>query len=256
MENTQQMVDEIVLPEDFKYPELVRAWACFDTETTGLTQWDDILQLSMIDMNGNALNEYFNTRPKYNTLKDGSTSITRKRTWNKSMAVHGITPEMVKDKLSMIERKEEFKEIFKRYGIIVGYNVAFDVRMVAGNIWYHIEYYSAIIDVLDLWREYKKKNSISTPNDKLVTISKFFGWDYTKYAHNALADVYATIYVFDKILEYDEEIYEKVLNAQKKPYQKKVAMVKKTPKKEAESKNDAPIKQINLDIFEEDESPF
>lgn len=255
----KQITNNIELPNDFAYPELVRAWACFDTETTGFTKWDDVLQLSLIDMNGNTVNEYFNTRPKYNKLKDGSTSITRKRTWKKSMEVHKITPEMVSDKLSMIERKDEFRELFKRYSIIVGYNVAFDVRMITSNIWYNIEYYSAVVDVLDLWKEYKKKNSIAMANDKLVSVSKYFGWDYTKCAHNALADVYATIYVFQKILEEDEEIYMEVLNSKKKPYVKKSYSKKpatKSIKKEDVEEKIDDVDSIDSNIFEDDDCPF
>lgn len=253
-EETQKLVNEITLPKDFNYPELIRSWTCFDTETTGFTKFDDVLQLSMIDMSGEAINEYFNTRPKVNHLKNGKTSITRKRTWKKSMEVHHITPKMVNDKLSLIERKDEFREIFKRYQIVVGYNVGFDVRMIASNIWYHIEYNSAIVDVLDLWREYRKKNQIATPNDKLITASKFFGWDYTAYAHNALADVYATIYVFNKLLEADEELYEKVLNMQKTPYTKKTNsnFKPKTQKIEVKVSKQEP-KNIDLSSFLEDE---
>ena len=256
-EITNCQTSEIVLPQDFEYPNLIRPWMCFDTETTGFTKFDDILQLSLIDFKGETINEFFNTRPKVNQLKRGGTSITRKRTWKKSMAVHHITPEMVCDKLSLIERKDEFRAKFKEYSIVLGYNVAFDVRMITSNIWYSIEKNSAVIDVLNLWKKFKTKHNIETENNKLITASKYFGWDYTDYAHNALADVYATIYVLQKIIE-DEEFYMECLNAKKTYTPKNSNLTKPKTKPKTSNSNfqkNENLENLNLLDFEEDEEP-
>ena len=56
----------------------------FDTETTGVTEDDEIIQLSIIDGNGKTLiNEY--VHPYW------------KKDWAAAARVNGITPEMVKD---------------------------------------------------------------------------------------------------------------------------------------------------------------
>lgn len=203
------------MEHNFEFPKLNKSWLCFDTETTGLTKWDDVLQITCIDDNENVINEYFNTRPRYYNLKKGGQSVRRKKTWNDSEKVHHITPEMVKDKLSFYERKDEFKKLFKQYPIVLGYNVTFDVNAVWYGIYHHIEWYSAIIDVFHLWKEFKKKYNIETENNKLVTVAKYFDYDFSEVAHDSKEDVYATIYVFAKILENDEELYFKCLNLQK-----------------------------------------
>jgi len=203
------------MEHNFEFPKLNKRWACFDTETTGLTKWDDVLQLTLIDDENLVVDEYFNTRPRYYDLKKGGQSVRRKKTWKESMEVHHITPEMVKDKLSFYERKDEFKKLFKNYPVILGYNVTFDINAVWYGIYWHIEWSSAIIDVFHLWKEYKKKHNIETTNNKLVTVASYFGYDFSKVAHNSKEDVYATIYVFKKIIESDEELYLKCLEIQK-----------------------------------------
>lgn len=185
---------------NFEFPVLNRPWMCFDTETTGLTQWDDVLQLTCIDSDRNEVNEYFNGR--------------RQKKWKKSEEVHHISPEMVADKLSFYERREEFKTLFKKYPVLVGYNVAFDVKAVYYGIYHHVEYYSAIIDVFHLWKKYKEKYKITTENNKLTTVAKYFGYDFSEVAHDSFEDVYATIFVFSKILE-DDEFYDLCLSISK-----------------------------------------
>ena len=108
----------------------------------------------------------------------------------------------------------------------------------------------------------KEKNGIKTDNNKLITASKYFGWDYTDYAHNALADVYATIYVLQKIIE-DEEFYMEVLNVQRSYTPKKTSSSNtnskpKTVKKTVTNNfNSTPKKELNLLDFEEnDNEPF
>lgn len=181
---------------DFKFPVLNRPWICFDLETTGLTQWDDVLQLTAINDRNEAVNEYFNGR--------------RQKKWKKAEEVNHISPEMVKDKPSFYERRDEFKALFKKYPVVIGYNVSFDVKGVYYGIYHHIEYYSAIIDVFHLWKEYKKKHNIETENNKLTTVAAYFGYDFSDVAHDSYEDVYATIYVFSKIIE-DDEYLEKCM---------------------------------------------
>ena len=202
------------MEHNFEFPILNKKWMCFDTETTGLSKWDDVLQLTCIDSNGKVVDEYFNTRPTYHKLKNGTTSVRRKKTWKDSMAVHHITPEMVKDKLSFYERRDEFKQLFKQYPILLGYNVRFDINAIWFGIYHHVEWYSCVIDVFHLWKMYKEKHNITTANNKLTTVAAFFGYDFSAVAHNSKEDVYATIFVFSKIIE-DDEFFEKCISLNK-----------------------------------------
>lgn len=186
---------------NFNFPILNRRWCCFDTETTGVTQWDDVLQLTAIDSERKIVNEYFNGR--------------RQKKWKKAESVHHISPGMVQDKENFYNRRNEFKELFKSYPVLVGYNVRFDISALAHGIYYKYEWYNAVIDVFHLWKEYKKKHEIETQDNKLTTVAKYFGYDFSDVAHDSLEDVYATIYVFKMILEKDAEIYQKCISVSK-----------------------------------------
>ena len=55
-----------------------------DTETTGLLDNDELLQVSILSYDGDVLfNEYINP--------------TRKKKWTKAQTIHGISPEMGQD---------------------------------------------------------------------------------------------------------------------------------------------------------------
>lgn len=211
-------MSELLENIEFDFPNLGRNWACFDTETTGLCKFDSVLQLTLIDNEKNCIDEYFNTRPTIYHKKDGTTSIRRAKSWNKSQEVHHITPEMVKDKLSFYERRNEFKTIFKKYQILIGYNVKFDVNAVHNGIYHHPEWYSGIIDVLKLWKSYKEKNNITTENNKLTTVAKYLGYDFEARAHNSKEDVLATIYVLAELCKRDDEILFECMTVKKTPY--------------------------------------
>lgn len=82
----------------------------YDMETTGFDpQDDDILQLSIVDGDGN---ELFNKLFK----------PTKKNEWPKAAAVNGITPERVQDCPAFQAWTGQVQEIFDQADVIVGYN--------------------------------------------------------------------------------------------------------------------------------------
>lgn len=96
---------------------------CFDTETTGLNDDDEIIQLSIADATSGRelLNEYY--RPSDALMKRG---------WTEAARVTGITPEKVADcgMLSDPDIHRKIQSILDSASIIVGYHVAYDVKMM------------------------------------------------------------------------------------------------------------------------------
>lgn len=96
---------------------------CFDTETTGLRPEDEIVQLSIADANTDEeiYNGYF--RPS---------DFLMERGWDSAAAVTGIYPDDVVDCPSITEPDvfDEIQAIFDSADIVVGYHVAYDVKIM------------------------------------------------------------------------------------------------------------------------------
>jgi DNA polymerase III epsilon subunit-like protein/very-short-patch-repair endonuclease len=87
----------------------------FDTETTGTNQWSEILEIAILDREGNILFDRL-VKPKRGIPRESS-------------EVHGITKEDVKDKLRFDEIWPEISHYFEN-GMVLAFNVAFDLRML------------------------------------------------------------------------------------------------------------------------------
>lgn len=87
----------------------------FDTETTGLTESDEIIEIAIIDLRGEVL---FNQRIK----------PTRK-SWKSAEEIHGISPEMLKDCPTWPEVYPTITRIFEGKDVL-GWNVEFDIQML------------------------------------------------------------------------------------------------------------------------------
>lgn len=96
---------------------------CFDTETTGLLPEDEIIQLSIADAETDEeiYNAYF--RPSDFLVERG---------WDGAAAVTGIYPDDVADCPSITDPEvfDEIQAIFDDADIVVGYHVAYDVKMM------------------------------------------------------------------------------------------------------------------------------
>lgn len=171
-----------------------------DTETTGLYPWEDIfengeyagrrindriLQLSVIDpLTGRAyFNDYF--RPG------------NKKNWPEAEDIHHITYEVVKNKQTIAQRRDELNDLFRHCSVIIGYNATFDMDFLEmeGIDLSHVKY---VIDVMSDFANYwgEVHEYYHTYVWKKLTFAakhfKFTGYDN---AHDALADCLATRYV-------------------------------------------------------------
>lgn len=118
---TSLYIPQLSLREDFPVnidPELyVGRILSFDTETTGTTDKDEVLQLSIInDKEETVLSSYFQP--------------THTNRWDKAMEINHITPEMVKNAPSIKRYTRLITEIFDKADTLVAHNASFDVGML------------------------------------------------------------------------------------------------------------------------------
>lgn len=163
----------------------------FDTETTGFnvggSRRDEILSLAVINLDGDIL---FNDLVK---------PVERKK-WPKAEGVNGISPAMVKDKKTILERREEIEPLFKAAKLYVAYNAEFDLdflRAAGLNIPKH--------QTFDVMKEFAKIHGEWNERYeewawcRLEDCAAFY--DYLDFgAHDALADAKATSHCFNSIL--------------------------------------------------------
>lgn len=96
----------------------------FDTETTGLniggSRRDEILSLAVMNLDGDVL--------FCDLLKP-----SERKKWPKAESINGISPSMVKDKQTIIERRSEIEPIFKSAKLYVAYNADFDLGFLRAS---------------------------------------------------------------------------------------------------------------------------
>jgi len=174
----------------------------FDTETTGLSsRSDEMVQFSACDGDGNILiNTYL--RP------------TKHTEWPGAEAVNGISPEMVKDAPTLEEVAEQIKEVLSSAKLLIGYNIGFDLGFVS-SIWQPSKDLKMVDVMLDFAREYGEWNDYFGDYkwQKLTTAARYYHYEFK--AHDSMNDVFATLYVYQRMQE------EQKLAAEKKVQRKR-----------------------------------
>ena len=166
--------------------EGIREFIIFDTETTGLTDDDTVIEFAAIKCG----------------LEGGKTVPVdqvnfyikpKKPMGQKVVSVHGISNEYLEDKP---DEKDVFPEICKFLGdnpILVGHNVGFDIRMLA-NLYARngaAFHYQVALDTLEMSRDLFDMKD--TPSYKLDDLARSFHLDSGIHFHNALDDAKATL---------------------------------------------------------------
>lgn len=167
--------------------------ALLDTESTGLDEDDEVLEIAIIDETGATLLHSY-VRPE------------RHIAWPDAERVNHISPDMVKDAPTAAELAPRVREIFANADEIVGYNVFFDLNLL--RAWdvntddkKHVDVMQIFAAIYGDWNDYfgdYQWKSLSTAADYYKLN------DYKP--HDALTDVKATLYVYEHILE--EERFE------------------------------------------------
>lgn len=182
--------------ENCKYDLVV-----IDFETTGIksplksiledAKYDEILSVSIIDQDGNTLLHTL-CKPKL------------RKSWAKAQEIHGISPAMVKDKQPFEEVFQKVKEILLNSKLVIAYNIEFELGFLWG--------YDAICDFVGkgkirenvvwgadpmlMYCAYKSNERYQ----KLTAAAKHFKYNFE--AHDSLEDVKATLFCYNKMIEF------------------------------------------------------
>ncbi len=110
---------------------------------------------------------------------------------------------MVVDSPSMVDVKEEIQDIVDRASEYIGYNLSFDLAFLkAAGI--RFDPVVRRVDVMHLfapiWGDYNEYFCEYTWC-KLTDMANFYGFEWPKSAHNSLADCFATLFCYQKIIE-------------------------------------------------------
>lgn len=146
----------------------------------------EVLQVSIIDGWGfPLLNTY--CKPEY------------AKQWPEAQAVNGITPETVKDKPTFRELAPAVQKIIDRAPFVLAYNARYELSVSAK---YGITFRKPLIDpmlmfasVYGEWNYYYN----SYRWQKLTTAARYYNYDFA--AHDALADVQATLHIFESMVK-------------------------------------------------------
>lgn len=167
----------IVTPEEWETKEIV----VFDTETTGLSKYDEILQFSAADNHGHTYDQY--VKP------------LRKKSWVDAININHITPEMVKDSPNSKQLASIWQSLFDQADYVIGHNVSFDIR-VMNAVGVKIDP-DKVIDTLSIYKvlypdevNHKLETAVARfANNEIKTL-------YADGAHSAIVDVLATLDVY------------------------------------------------------------
>lgn len=173
----------------FDKEEYLSKIICLDTETTGLHAGrDEILQLSIIDGNGKV-------------LFDELVKPAHRKKWVEAQEINGITPEMVKNKLSLSAYDDKLSGIFRNALKIVGYNLEFDLKFLEKSDINASEYIYPE-NCVDVMKEFVPiyghvdRNHGDFKFKRLKTCARYYKYSWEGDAHNALEDAKATMHCY------------------------------------------------------------
>ena len=173
----------------------------FDLEMTGgNTRYDEILQLSIVDLHeGVIFDEYFKPR--------------KCKSWKDTESIHHITPEMVKDCFNIFSYQYEINKLLKKADMIIGYGIENDLRFMKKE---KISAGKRTI-VYDLQKSFSRIYSHDNNMPSLQSCAKYYRCPELGRCHNSLIDTYILAYCF--INTYGLEIplwLEKIIKQNKK----------------------------------------
>jgi DNA polymerase III epsilon subunit-like protein len=170
-----------------KYPneidKLLNIRILLDTETTGFSNNDIVLQLSYIVFNDYEILKTYNQYVKINpTVKITNSSI------------HGITKEICANGVCIEDVIQRYISDLKYCKAIIGHNIHFDIRMLKNEL-NRLKISTIIIDNI-------KNEDTMTLHGKRIKLSELYLKLFNEpmmNAHNALYDVLATYKIYKKL---------------------------------------------------------
>lgn len=162
-----------------------------DVETTGISFASDrITEIALVKYVDGRFTECMQT------LVDPEITISQRIT-----ELTGITNEMVRNKPKFYEIAGDIKR-FIGDGVIIGYNVGFDIGML--DSYYKETGYKYENEYIDVMQDVMRSKFRGGGNNKLVTVAKKLGIGFEG-AHRAFNDVIATFKVYFRLKEAENQ---------------------------------------------------
>ena len=161
-----------------------------DVETTGVRRTDEIIQVSIIDLNGKVLFDRY-IKPRH------------VEEWEKAYQIHGIDKKMLENKKNITHYRREIEKILKKHKLIIGYQVQTDMMFLERA---QIETrYNVVLDIAYPFTQILLNDGVieNTQTPSLKNLSSMYGYEFD--AHNSLEDCVATLHCFNKLLEIEDE---------------------------------------------------
>lgn len=160
----------------------------FDLELTGVYPYDEIISVSITDGYGNEIMDTL-IRPE------------KRKQWNTTVKIHGITPAMVKNAPYLSELTPKIKAILLNAEIIVAYGISTDYAHIK-KIFTEDEQKILEKKLRCCAREYVRYISEYEPDinrSALISAMEYFKIEWTGSAHTSMADTHACRFVWEKI---------------------------------------------------------
>ncbi len=183
--------------EDYEAPYMIpmtfnilplHHFVIIDTETTGLSSYDEVIELSIIDELGNEL---------YHSLFK-----PHKKMGKEAIQITGLSPRLLKDQPLFKEEWPRIHEILLGKTII-GHNIEYDERLITSTcLRYDIplgEVKALFVNKVDSMKLIERY--INASDYKLATLAKMFGIEDTQ-KHRATYDCLMTLQVLRKVESY------------------------------------------------------
>lgn len=161
-----------------------------DTETTGLSEDDEIVEIAIVDDDGT---------PLLNTL----VKPVNHSTWDEAENIHHITPAMVKNAPTYDEIKDKIREIVTGQEVVI-YNADYDRQYLGPELESAKRIECCMLCFAVHYGEYNPYHD-NYRWQKLKTAAEYVMYQWEGKAHRALADTLATRAVW-RYLESPEEI--------------------------------------------------
>ena len=168
-----------------------------DTETTGIGLYDLVVEVGIVDLDGNVL---------YNNLINPGRPIPKD-----SSKVHGITDDMVSDAPSLITAWSEIEDILHDRAIGM-YNAEFDYRLMkqsvehAGLSWSIQRTAFCVMNMFAAWYGEWNRRANNFRSQKLEFAGKFCGIDLPN-NHHAIDDAKLTAALLKYLAEFEKSSY-------------------------------------------------
>lgn len=166
---------------------------CLDVQTTGLSYDDEILQLTILNEDGEILFHHY-IKPRLLC------------SWYDAEEVYGITQEMVRCEKTITMYKEELQKIFDNADVVIGYNIHyFDSVFLkkAGLKLDHLQMFDVMEEFAPIFGETSEYFN-QYIWQSLETCCKYYGYKLPEGKKNSLENAKATLYCFKEMMKNDQ----------------------------------------------------